>query len=86
MVFGRVFSVLGRVAVMPVGQMGVVCSGFVVLCHMLLGGFVVVARSVLMVFRCLGVVMGCFLGHGEFLSLYLVCSLAPDDYWRVRTR
>jgi hypothetical protein len=35
---------------------------------MMLGGFVVMARSVLGMFRCLGVVVRCFFRHREFLS------------------
>jgi hypothetical protein len=43
-----------------VGQLGVVGGRFVIATLMMLCGFVVVARSVLVVFRCLGVMMCCF--------------------------
>jgi hypothetical protein len=39
------------------------------------GGFVVVVRSMLMMFRCVLVVFGCFFSHGEFPLRFLLCSL-----------
>jgi hypothetical protein len=60
-VLGRVLGMFRRVDVMAVRQMRVVGSSYVVTALVMAGGFVVMARSVLMVFRCLLVMMGCFL-------------------------
>lgn len=57
---GSVLGVLDGMSVMAMSQMRVVGSGFVVAVQMMLGGFVVMARSVLMMFCRLGVMMGCF--------------------------
>ncbi len=64
-----VLGVLRSVEVVRVRHMGVVRGCFVVAIEMLLGGFVVMACSVLVVLRCLGVMMGCLTGHGSLLSL-----------------
>ena len=61
MVLGRVLGMFRRVDVMAMRQMRVVGSSYVVTALVMAGGFVVMARSVLMVFRCLLVMMGCFL-------------------------
>lgn len=58
---GRVLGMFRRVDVMAMRQMRVVGSSYVVTALVMAGGFVVMARSVLMVFRCLLVMMGCFL-------------------------
>jgi hypothetical protein len=60
-VLGRVLGMFRRVDVMAMRQMRVVGSSYVVTALVMAGGFVVMARSVLMVFRCLLVMMGCFL-------------------------
>jgi hypothetical protein len=62
-VLSRLLRVFGRLTVMSVSHMSMVGGCFVVFFHVMLCGFVVMARSVLMVFRCLGVMMGCFLRH-----------------------
>jgi hypothetical protein len=62
-VLRRVFRVLAGMDAVSVGQVRVVCGLFVVPRFVLRGGFVVVARSVLMVLRCLFVMMGCYLRH-----------------------
>jgi hypothetical protein len=59
-VLGSVLGMLGGMGVMAMSQMCVVGSGFVVAVQVMLGGFVVMARSVLMMFCRLGVMMGCF--------------------------
>ncbi len=64
-VFGGVFGVLGGVNMVSVSQMGVVCGGFVVAVGVVPGGFMVMACSVLVMLRCLGVMLGCLAGHGE---------------------
>jgi hypothetical protein len=60
-VLGRVLGMFRRVDVMAMRQMRVMGSSYVVTALVMAGGFVVMARSVLMVFRCLLVMMGCFL-------------------------
>jgi hypothetical protein len=57
---GRMLGVFLGMHLMAVRQMRVMGSFFVVVILMMLGGFVVMARSVLMVFRCLLVMLGCF--------------------------
>jgi hypothetical protein len=71
-VLGGLFGVLLGVDVVSVRQVGVVSGGFVVAVLVMLGGFVVMARSVLVVLRCLLVMLGCFVGHEEFLSCVAV--------------
>jgi hypothetical protein len=56
-VLGGIFGVLACVNVMTVGQMRVVRGLDVVPILMVFRGFAVMARSVLMVLRCLGVMM-----------------------------
>jgi hypothetical protein len=58
MMLGGVFGVLRRVQMVSVCQVRVVSGCFVVAFKVMLGGFVVMARSVLVMFRCLGVMMG----------------------------
>jgi hypothetical protein len=62
-VLGCVLGVLCRVRVMAVGQVRVVRGGFMVAAGVMLGGFVVVTGSVLVMIRCLGVMMSGLLGH-----------------------
>jgi hypothetical protein len=69
MMLRGVFRVLRRVKVMGVSQVRMVSSRLVVPVKVVLGGFVVVACSVLMMLRCLGVMVGCLAGHGRLLSL-----------------
>jgi hypothetical protein len=57
---GGFLGMFGGVNGVAVGQLGVVGGRFVIATLMMLCGFVVVARSVLVVFRCLGVMMCCF--------------------------
>jgi len=64
-VLGGVLGMLRGVKLVSVGQMRVVSGCFVVAVEMMPGGFVVVARSVLVVLRCLGMMMGCLAGHGQ---------------------
>jgi hypothetical protein len=59
------FRVLGGVYVMAVGEVRVVSSLFMVARFVVRGGFLVMTRSVLVVFRCLLVVMCCFFRHGQ---------------------
>jgi len=54
-------GVFGRVRVVAMGQMRVVRSGFVVALGVVPCGFVVMARSVFVMFRRLLVVLGCLL-------------------------
>jgi hypothetical protein len=56
-VFGRLLGVLGGVNVVSMGKMGVMCCSFVVTFLMMLGGFAVMTRSVLVVLRCLEVML-----------------------------
>ncbi len=62
-VLGSMLGVVGGVGVMAVGEMRVVSGGFVVACGVVLCGFMVMARSVLVMFRCLGMMCGCFVRH-----------------------
>jgi alanine dehydrogenase len=57
---GGMLGVFGGVDGVTMSQVSVVGGGFVVAVQMLLCGFVVMARSVLVVFRCLGVMVCCF--------------------------
>jgi hypothetical protein len=57
---GRVFGVLRGMKAVAVREVGMVCGLFVVASRMVSGGLVVVARSVLVVFRCLLVMLDCF--------------------------
>ncbi len=67
-VLGGFFCVLGGLDMVAVCQVGMVGGGFVIAAFMVLGGFAVVARSVVVVLRCLLVMLNCFVGHEEFLS------------------
>jgi hypothetical protein len=64
MCLGRVFRVLGGMGVVSVCHVSVVGGLFVIALGVRRGGMVMVARSVLVVFRCLRVVFGCFVRHG----------------------
>jgi hypothetical protein len=59
-VLGSVFGVLGGMGVVAVRQMGVVRRCFMIAGEVMLGCFMVMARSVLVMFRCLGVMLSCF--------------------------
>jgi hypothetical protein len=74
-VLGGVLGVLSGVGMVAMRQVGVVGGGFMVAIEVLLGGFVVVARSVLVMLRCLSVMVRCFVGHRKFLSLF-GCALS----------
>lgn len=63
-VFGSVLGVLRGVKMVSMGNVGVVCGGFVVAVGVMPSGFVVMACSVLVMLRCLGVILGCLTGHG----------------------
>jgi len=58
---------------MSMRQVRVMRSRFVVAFRMVLGCCVMVACSVFVVFRCLSVVMGCFMRHGV-PSFFLICA------------
>lgn len=77
-VLGRMLSMFCGMDVMTVRQVRVVGSSYVVTALVMPGGFVVMTRSVLMVFRCLLVMMRCFLGHRDFLSL-LCCARCTSE-------
>jgi hypothetical protein len=77
-VFGCMLGVLCRVGVVSVGQVRVVRRGFVVAIKMMLGGFAVVACSVLVVVRRVRVVMRCFVGHGISFRVLSVPRARPD--------
>lgn len=57
---GRMFGMFSRMDLVTVGQMRMVCGRFVIPIQVMLGGFVVMACSVLVMLRCLGVMTGCF--------------------------
>ncbi len=81
-VLGGMARVLGCVELVRVRYVRVVSGCFVVAVEMLLGGFVVMACSVLVVLRCLGVMMSCLAGHGSLLSLgvdlrWLISGIQP---------
>jgi hypothetical protein len=71
---GRMLGVFRGMDVMSVCQVRVVGSSYVVTVLMMPCGFAVMTRSLLMVFRCLLVMMRCFLGHGEIPLHSLLCS------------
>src|ERR1700744_5001229 len=68
---GGFLGVIGGVNVVTVGQVSMVSGQFVVTAFVVPGGFMVVARSVLVMFRCLLVMLNCFVCHEEFLSVPL---------------
>jgi len=77
--FGGVLGVLRGVKIVGEGKVGVVRSGFVVAVGVMPGGFMVMACSVLVMFRCLGVMMGCLAGHGQTpFALHLVGAFDPQ--------
>ena len=57
---GGFLGVLRRLNVVTVRQVSMVGGRFMVAILVMLGGFVVMARSVLVMFRCLRVVFCCF--------------------------
>jgi hypothetical protein len=59
-VLGCMLGVIGSVGVMPVREMGVVGGLFVIALGVRCRGCMVMARSVLVVLRCLGVIFRCF--------------------------
>lgn len=59
-VFRGVLGMFRRVHMVAVSGVGVMPRCLVLPGLMMLGCFLVVARSVLMVLRCLGVMLGCF--------------------------
>ncbi|MFZ0305897.1 MAG: hypothetical protein WAL75_24645 [Terracidiphilus sp.] len=61
-VFG---GVLGGVKMVSLGKVSVMRGGFVVAVIVMLGGFMVMACSVFVMLRCLGVMLGCLAGHGQ---------------------
>jgi hypothetical protein len=66
MVLHCMLGVLSGVKMVTMRQMRVV-GGLLVVARFVMGcGFLVVARSVLVMFRCLLVMMGCFLRHSQF--------------------
>jgi hypothetical protein len=59
-VLGGVLCMFRGMDLVAVREVGVVRGDFVIAIEVLLSGFVVVACSVLVMLRCLGVMMGCF--------------------------
>jgi hypothetical protein len=59
-VFRGMFCMFRRMHMMTVSCVSVMAGLLVIAIIVVPGCFLVVARSVLMVFRCLGVMMGCF--------------------------
>jgi hypothetical protein len=59
-ILGGFLGVLGGLNVVTVSQVCMVGGGFMVAILVMLGGFVVMARSVLVMFRCLDVVLCCY--------------------------
>jgi len=64
----RLGGVVRRVGMVALGDVGMVRRELVVSLFMMLGRFAVVIGGHLMVLGGLGVMMRCFLRHGEFLS------------------
>ena len=65
---GRLLGVLDGMEVVAMGEVRMMGGRFVIAVQVVLGGFPVMARSVFVMFRCLAVVMSCWLGHRIFLS------------------
>jgi hypothetical protein len=63
-VLGSVFCVLLGVDVVAMGEVSMVGGRFVISVEVMFRGFAVMARSVLVVLRCLGVMPSCFVRHG----------------------
>jgi hypothetical protein len=57
---GGMFGVIGSMHMMAMSQVGMVSGRFMVAVVVVTCGFAVMARSVFVVFRCLGVMMRCF--------------------------
>jgi hypothetical protein len=68
MLLGGFSGVMRGVMKMALGGVRVVSGGLVIAVLVVLGRFAVMASCVFMVLRCLGVVLGCLLGHGSSSS------------------
>jgi hypothetical protein len=64
MFFDCVFGMLSSMDLMSVGQVRMVSGGLVIAGFMMRGGFVVMMRSLFVIFRCLLVMICSFLRHG----------------------
>jgi hypothetical protein len=85
MVPGSVLGVFCGVKMVCVRYVCVVSGCGVVAVEVLLGGFAVMACSVFVMIRCLGVMMGCLAGHGSLLSLRVDLGYSTrGNYWRRR--
>jgi hypothetical protein len=73
---GRVLGVLGGLHMMAMGDMRVVSRCFVIAFRVVLGGFFVMACSMFEVFRCLRVMLSCFVGHKTSFRFNL-CFMHP---------
>ena len=71
---GGVLGVLEGVEVVAVGEVRMVGGRLVFAIQVMLGGFAVMTRSVLVMFRCLTVMMSCFVGHRKFPLVVPVAS------------
>ncbi|HSZ17384.1 MAG TPA: hypothetical protein VK764_09810 [Terracidiphilus sp.] len=77
-VLGRVFCVLLGMGLVAMGEVGVVGGRFVISVEMMFRGFAVMARSVFVVLRCLGVVPSCFVRHEESSRRAAVLATRED--------
>lgn len=67
--FGRFLSMMGRLEVVPVSRVGMMCGFFVIAGLMVFRGFAVMIGSMIMMLGGLTVMVRSFLRHSEFLSL-----------------
>jgi hypothetical protein len=79
MMLGGVLGVFHSVEMVSMSHVRVVRGCFVFTVEVMFGGFVVMACSVLVMLRCLGVMMGCLVGHGKVLSLRVISDVRPAE-------
>jgi hypothetical protein len=78
-VLGSVFCMLLGMGLVTMGEVGMVGGRFMISVKVIFGGFAVMARSVFVVFRCLGVMPSCFMRHEESSRRAAVLA-AREDY------
>ena len=68
--FCRLARVVGRVVKVAVGRMSVVCRRFMITGGVMFACFPVVLRGILVMFRRLRVMIGCFFRHASLLLAF----------------
>ena len=85
-VLGCLLSMLRGVNVVAMGEVRVMRGSFMVPFGVMAGGFAVVARSVLVVLRCLVVMMCSFVRHANSSPFHCVLAVREDYGHRRRWR